>query len=356
MLKEIHEQPQALEETILGRVDGITGQVRFDELENFSLETVERVIITACGTACHAGMIGKYLMEHLAKVPVEVEYASEFRYRQPLLNEKTLVLCISQSGETADTLAAARLAKEKHARVLSICNSMGTSLTRIADRTLYTRAGIEIGVASTKAFSCQLAVLFLLSLYMAQQRKTEEYESILSHVQSLLVLPRQMNELLKISDQIHELARQYYLYHDFLYLGRGVCYPLALEGALKLKEISYLHAEGLSAGEMKHGPIALIEPDVISVVLLGRGITGVKTLANIEEIKARKGKVIAISHPENLDAIPPVEKLLVIPETSEFLAPLLLIIPLQLFAYYVALEKGSDVDQPRNLAKSVTVE
>ena len=223
---------------------------------------------------------------------------------------------------------------------------MGTSLTRIADWTLYTRAGIEIGVASTKAFTCQLAVLFLLALYLAQQRKTIENECILSQVQFLLTLPRQMNELLKISDHIHELAREYYLYHDFLYLGRGVCYPLALEGALKLKEISYLHAEGLSAGEMKHGPIALIEPDVISVVLLGRGITGVKTIANIEEIKARKGKVIAISHPEHLDAIPPVEKLLVIPETSEF----------QLFAYYVALEKGSDVDQPRNLAKSVTVE
>jgi glucosamine--fructose-6-phosphate aminotransferase (isomerizing) len=356
MLKEIHEQPQALEDTILGRVDGITGQVRFDELENFSLETVERVIIAACGTACHAGMIGKYSIEHLAKVPVEVEYASEFRYRQPLLNEKTLVICISQSGETADTLAAARLAKDSHARVLSICNSMGTSLTRIADWTLYTRAGIEIGVASTKAFTCQLAVLFLLALYLAQQLKTIENECILSQVQFLLTLPRQMNELLKISDHIHELAREYYLYHDFLYLGRGVCYPLALEGALKLKEISYLHAEGLSAGEMKHGPIALIEPDVISVVLLGRGITGVKTIANIEEIKARKGKVIVISHPEHLEVIPPVEKLLVIPETSEFLAPLLLIIPLQLFAYYVALEKGSDVDQPRNLAKSVTVE
>ncbi|MCX6089756.1 MAG: glutamine--fructose-6-phosphate transaminase (isomerizing) [Candidatus Atribacteria bacterium] len=356
MLKEIHEQPQALEDTLLGRWDLVNGRVRFDELEGFALGTVERIVIIACGTACHAGMIGKYMIEQLARVPVEVDYASEFRYRDPLIDEKTLVLCISQSGETADTLAAARLARERQAMVLSICNGMGTTLTRISDRTLYTRAGVEIGVASTKAFSCQLAVLFLLSLYLAQQRTTIGNQLLSTHIQSLLALPRQMNDLLKNSATIHELARQYYLYHDFLYLGRGVCYPLALEGALKLKEVSYLHAEGLSAGEMKHGPIALIEPDVISVVLLGKGIAGAKTLGNIEEIKARKGKVIVVSHPDHWGEIPLVEQVITITDTNKYLVPLLMIIPLQLFAYYVALEKGSDVDQPRNLAKSVTVE
>ena len=356
MLKEIHEQPQVLEDTFLGRLDLVYGQVRFDELEDFPLDAIERIVIIACGTACHAGMIGKYMIEKLARIPVEVDYASEFRYREPMVDEKTLVICISQSGETADTLAAARLARDKGAMLLSICNGVGSTLTRITDRTLYTRAGVEIGVASTKAFSCQLAVLFLLSLYLAQQRKTIDNQSLLTLIQSLLTLPRQMSDLLKSSETIHELARQYYLYHDFLYLGRGVCYPLALEGALKLKEISYLHAEGLSAGEMKHGPIALIEPNVICVVLLGKGITGAKTLGNIEEIKARKGKVIVVSHLDQLGEIPLVEQVIAITDTSEYLTPLLMIIPLQLFAYYVALEKGSDVDQPRNLAKSVTVE
>lgn len=356
MLKEIHEQPQVLEDTFLGRLDLVNGRVRFDELEDFPLDAIERIVIIACGTACHAGMIGKYMIEKLARIPVEVDYASEFRYREPMVDEKTLVICISQSGETADTLAAARLARDKGAMLLSICNGVGSTLTRITDRTLYTRAGVEIGVASTKAFSCQLAVLFLLSLYLAQQRKTIDNQSLLTLIQSLLTLPRQMSDLLKSSETIHELARQYYLYHDFLYLGRGVCYPLALEGALKLKEISYLHAEGLSAGEMKHGPIALIEPNVICVVLLGKGITGAKTLGNIEEIKARKGKVIVVSHLDQLGEMPLVEQVIAITDTSEYLTPLLMIIPLQLFAYYVALEKGSDVDQPRNLAKSVTVE
>lgn len=356
MLKEIHEQPQVLEETLMGRINLLDKRVCLEEIAGWD-GNFERITIVACGTANYAGLLGKIFLEKLARIPVEVDYASEFRYRDPLIGENNLVIAISQSGETADTLAAVRLAKEKGARVLAICNVMGSTLTQIADAVIYTRAGIEIGVASTKAFLCQLAVLLLLALHFAEAREIEdeqlEREKIL---EELVSLPRQIREILEEEEIFQNLAREFYLLKDFLYLGRGVFYPLALEGALKLKEISYIHAEGLPAGEMKHGPIALIEPDVASVVLVGSGETRSKVIGNLEEIKARQGKVIAVSWVGDKELEEKADRIIFLPPTLEILSPFLAIVPLQLFAYYVALEKGCDVDQPRNLAKSVTVE
>ena len=355
MLKEIHEQPRVFEDTIAGRVNLARGEVEFEELEDFPLD-FSRVVAVACGTACHAGMLGKLYLEDFVHVPVDVEYASEFRYRDPLLDEKTLVLAISQSGETADTLRAVELAKQKGARILAVCNVLGSSLTRLADWTVYTRAGIEIGVASTKAFLAQMTVLLLFGLFWGKRKGTLPPGTMESLLEEMPTLPRKMRTLLSREEEIHVLAREFYLFKDFLYLGRGLYYPLALEGALKLKEISYIHAEGLAAGEMKHGPIALIEPDVASFVLVGQGERRLKVLGNIEEIKARRGKVIALCDEGDGEVRGKADYVVEIPKTLEVFSPLLAIVPLQLFAYYVALEKGCDVDQPRNLAKSVTVE
>ncbi|MEN3203794.1 MAG: glutamine--fructose-6-phosphate transaminase (isomerizing) [Atribacterota bacterium] len=355
MLKEIHEEPRVFEDTIAGRVNLARGEVTFEELEDFSGE-YNRVVVVACGTACHAGMLGKMYLEDFVRIPVDVEYASEFRYRDPLVGEKTLVVAISQSGETADTLRAVELARKKGAQVLAVCNVLGSSLTRLAHWTVYTRAGLEIGVASTKAFLAQMTVLLLFALFWGRKRGTVSPETLASVLFEIPTIPRKLHALLAKENDVHALAKEFYLFKDFLYLGRGLYYPLALEGALKLKEISYIHAEGLAAGEMKHGPIALIEPDVASFVLVGQGERRLKVLGNIEEIKARRGKVIALCDEGDVEVLEKADYTLEIPKTLEPCSPLLAIVPLQLFAYYVALEKGCDVDQPRNLAKSVTVE
>lgn len=355
MLKEIHEQPQVLEDTLAGRINLLKGKVFLEEVENLPL-SFSRIVIVACGTAYHAGLLGKIYLEKFTRFPVEVDYASEFRYRDPLVDKNTLVICISQSGETADTLAAADLARRKGARVLSICNVMGSSLTRLSQDVIYTRAGVEIGVASTKAFLCQEAVLLLLALYLGDKRGIISQKELLTLLQEMTTIPRHIRSILEESDFIHQLSREFYLLRDFLYLGRGLFYPLALEGALKLKEISYLWAEGLSAGEMKHGPIALVDPEVVSVVLVGKGMTRLKIIGNIEEIRARQGKIIALVSGKDKEVEDKVDRVISIPDGEEMLSPLLAIVPLQLFAYYVALERGCDIDQPRNLAKSVTVE
>ncbi|HHF09010.1 MAG TPA: glutamine--fructose-6-phosphate transaminase (isomerizing) [Candidatus Atribacteria bacterium] len=355
MLKEIHEQPQVFEDTLAGRLDLLGGQVCFEELEEFPMD-FERVVIVACGTACHAGMLGRIFLEKFARIPTEVDYASEFRYRDPLVDSKTLVLSISQSGETADTLAAVSLAREKGCRVVSICNVLGSSLTRISDWVLYTRAGVEISVASTKAFLCQMAVLLLFAIYLGQRRGLLGEEEMRKLLEELVTLPRLIREIFEQEEDISKLAKKFYLFRNFLYIGRGVLFPLALEGALKLKEISYIHAEGLSAGEMKHGPIALVEPGLATFVLVGQDVVRSKIISNMEEIKARQGKIIALCCSGDQEVAERADEVIYIPRVTEYLLPFLAIVPMQLFAYYVALEKGCDVDQPRNLAKSVTVE
>lgn len=355
MLKEIHEEPRVFEDVLAGRIRLHSQEVVLEEMDDFSPRDWRRMILVACGTACHAGMLGKIYLESLARLPVDVEYASEFRYREPLL-EDTLVLAISQSGETADTLKAVERARERGAPVLSLCNVLGSSLTRISDWVLYTRAGVEISVASTKAFLAQVTLLLLLAIFLGEKRGTLDATVKMSLLAELLSLPRKMNEVLQEENRIHQIARQYYRYQNFFYLGRGVFYPLALEGALKLKEVSYVYAEGLSAGEMKHGPIALVGPDLVSVVLVGDGERRTKMLGNIEEIRARQGRIIAIAPQEDSEVAARVDAVIPLPPTLELLSPLLATIPLQLFAYYMALERGCDVDQPRNLAKSVTVE
>jgi glucosamine--fructose-6-phosphate aminotransferase (isomerizing) len=355
MLKEINEEPRVFEDTIAGRLNFTRREIYLEELEGCTSD-FEQVVFLACGTACHAGMLGKLYFEEFGRFQGDVEYASEFRYRNPLVDEKTLVVAISQSGETADTLRAVELARKKGARVLAVCNVLGSSLTRLSDWTVYTRAGLEIGVASTKAFLAQMTVLLLLALFFGRKRGGVSQETLEPFLEEIPTLPRKMHALLAQQEHIHALAREFYLFKDFLYLGRGLYYPLALEGALKLKEISYIHAEGLAAGEMKHGPIALIEPDVASFVLVGQKERRLKVLGNIEEIRARRGKVIALCDEGDEEVAQRADHVIEIPKTLETLTPLLAIIPLQLFAYYVAAEKGCDVDQPRNLAKSVTVE
>ncbi|HSV31511.1 MAG TPA: glutamine--fructose-6-phosphate transaminase (isomerizing) [Atribacteraceae bacterium] len=355
MVKEIFEEPAVFEDVLAGRVNPLHGVIRLEELDGWS-RSWERVVIVACGTAAHAGMLGKHFIERYARIPVAVEYASEFRYREPLIDERSLVIAVSQSGETADTLAAAELARRNHAPVLAICNTIGSSLTRLAERVLFTRAGPEIGVASTKAFLAQMAVFLLMALFLAERNPEKGKEERGALLRELFMIPRRLRDLLEDAPKIQELARQYYQYRHFLYLGRGVYHPLALEGALKLKEISYIHAEGLCAGEMKHGTIALVEPDVASLVLVGQGESRTKILGNLEEIRARQGKVLALTTSGDREVENKAHHLIEIPDGSEDLSPFTAIIPLQLFAYYVAVEKGCDVDQPRNLAKSVTVE
>ena len=358
MLKEIHEQPRAVRDTLIGRVSLESSEILLDEanLTDEHLKAVERVCIVACGTSWHAALVGKFMLERLARIPVEVDYASEFRYRQPLIDEKLLPVFISQSGETADTLAALRYAKTDCPVTLGICNVQGSMLTREATGTIYTHAGPEIGVASTKAFTSQLTALALLALKMGQARGTLPEEESREMIRALYHIPAQMEQYLDDDSEIQALAKVHQHYSDFLYLGRGVNYPIALEGALKLKEISYIHAEGYPAGEMKHGPIALIDEELPVVALAPRDRVFEKMLSNIEEVKARSGIVIAVTDAESEDLTEKADAVVMIPQTLDLLAPLLLALPLQLLAYYIALLRGCDVDQPRNLAKSVTVE
>jgi glucosamine--fructose-6-phosphate aminotransferase (isomerizing) len=362
MLKEIHEQPRAAEETILGRVSQNTGKVFLEELniDEADFRAFERVAIIACGTSWHAGLVGKYAIEQLAGVPVEVDYASEFRYRDPIVDERTLTLVITQSGETADTLAALREAKRRGARSLAICNVVGSMVTREAEGTIYTHAGPEIGVASTKAFTAQLVALQLFALYLAQVRNRLTLEEARRQVRALLELPKLLERTLKTSSQVEEIASKLHTRTDFLYLGRGINFPIALEGALKLKEISYIHAEGYPAGEMKHGPIALIDESVPVVALVPRDDVFDKMLGNIQEAKARGGSIVAVTTDgqDKLSSVlnPSTDFILSLPQTTPVLTPIVMVLPLQLLAYHIAVRRGCDVDQPRNLAKSVTVE
>jgi glutamine---fructose-6-phosphate transaminase (isomerizing) len=362
MLKEIYEQPTAARDTILGRVSLERGQIFLEDL-HISTETflsLEKVTIVACGTSWHAGLVGKYLIEALAQVPVEVDYGSEYRYRNPIISKNSLAIVITQSGETADTLAALREAKRKGASSIAICNVVGSMATREADGTVYTHAGPEIGVASTKAFTSQLVALQLLALYMAQVRGTLDRASIRRHIDELLQLPTLVEQAVKASAAMERVAERFYNRTDFLFLGRGINYPIALEGALKLKEISYIHAEGYPAGEMKHGPIALIDERMPVVAIAPNDHVFEKMIGNVQEAKARGGAVIAITTEGDprMAAVLDTDKdmMLPMPETTALLTPIVMTIPLQLLAYHIAVRRGCDVDQPRNLAKSVTVE
>jgi glucosamine--fructose-6-phosphate aminotransferase (isomerizing) len=362
MLKEIFEQPTAARETILGRVSQDSGKVFLEEMKitEAQLAAVDRVTILACGTSWHAALIGKFLVEQLARVPVEVDYGSEYRYRNPIVTKSTLTVVITQSGETADTLAALREAKREGAPSIAICNVVGSMATRETDGTVYTHAGPEIGVASTKAFTTQLVALYLLALRLGQVRGAISLEASKPHVDALLQLPLLLEQTLKVAPQIEEVAARFHNRSDFLYLGRGINYPIALEGALKLKEISYIHAEGYPAGEMKHGPIALIDEQLPVVNIAPHGHVFEKMIGNMQEVKARGGSIIALTTrgDNKLSAIlnPATDVIIEVPKTSDLLTPILMVVPLQLLAYDIAVRRGADVDQPRNLAKSVTVE
>ncbi|HEX8146882.1 MAG TPA: glutamine--fructose-6-phosphate transaminase (isomerizing) [Pyrinomonadaceae bacterium] len=365
MLKEIYEQPRAVRDTVQGRVSLDTGRVYMDEMDITPAEfkAFDRVLVAACGTSWHAGLAGKYMIEQLARVPVEVDYASEFRYRNPVMSEKTLLVVISQSGETADTIAALREAKELGSKVLAICNVQGSMITRESDGTILTHAGPEIGVASTKAFTSQMIALYLFAMYLGQLRGTLSDDESRRHAQQLAELPVKIEHLLSESDELEELAREFHRATDFLYLGRGINFTVALEGALKLKEISYIHAEGYPAGEMKHGPNALIDERLPVVVVNPREggdraseLRYEKTHSNIVEVKAREGVVISVLTEGDEMSSKVSDHVIEIPESSDLLSPILAIIPLQLLAYHIAVRRGCDVDQPRNLAKSVTVE
>ena len=362
MLKEIFEQPTAARETILGRVSQDSGKVFLEEMRiaDARLEAVERVTILACGTSWHAGLVGKFMIEQLARLPVEVDYGSEYRYRSPIVTPNTLAIVITQSGETADTLAALREAKRHGASSISICNVVGSMATRETDGTLYTHAVPEIGVASTKAFTSQLVALYLLGLRLGQVRGVLSPEASKPHVDALLQLPHLLDETLKVAPDMEEIAARFHTRTDFLYLGRGINYPIALEGALKLKEISYIHAEGYPAGEMKHGPIALIDEQMPVVTLAPKDHVFEKMIGNMQEAKARGGSVVALTTrgDHKLWSILDRDRDFVVelPPVPELLTPIVMVLPLQLLAYDIAVRRGCDVDQPRNLAKSVTVE
>ena len=365
MLKEIYEQPRAVRDTTLGRVSQETGHVFLEEMDITAaeLKALKKVNIAACGTSWHAGQAGKFMIERLARVPVEVDYASEWRYRDPIVEQDTLTLVISQSGETADTLAAQREAKAKGSKTLAICNVVGSAIPREAHGTIYTHAGPEIGVASTKAFTGQLTALYLFALYLAQVRETITPEQARVAVDELTHIPSKIEHLLTLDEKCEELAKLYGRASDFLFLGRGIHYPIALEGALKLKEISYIHAEGYPAGEMKHGPNALIDENLPVVIVAtcdrndALSVTRYeKTISNLKEVKARSGRVIALATEGDEDIREAADHVLHIPAAPDELSAILEIIPLQLLAYHIAVRRGCDVDQPRNLAKSVTVE
>ncbi len=362
MLKEIFEQPRAAEDTLLGRVSVETGRVFLEEIAitEADLRNIDKVALVACGTSWHAALVGKFLIERFAGLPVEVDYGSEYRYRDFIVDRNTLVVVITQSGETADTLAALREARKKGARSLAICNVVGSMATRESEGTIYTHAGPEIGVASTKAFTSQLIALNLLSLYLGQVKGSLRESDARRHITALMQLPKLMEQALKASDAVEEVAGRFFNRSDFLYLGRGINYPIALEGALKLKEISYIHAEGYPAGEMKHGPIALIDSNMPVVSIALNDHLFEKMLGNIQEVKARGGSVIAVTTAghDTLKSVldPAQDAILYLPNVPDMLSPVATVLPLQLLAYYVAVRRGCDVDQPRNLAKSVTVE
>ena len=358
MLKEIYEQPRAVRDTLAGRFSLDSGEVFLDEIgiPDQVLRDIRKIQLVACGTSWHASLVGKFLIEEMVRLPVEVDIGSEFRYRDPLVGEDTLTVVISQSGETADTLAALREAKAKGSATLAICNVMGSMVTREADGTLYTHAGPEIGVASTKAFTSQLVALHLLALHLGSKRGALSNDQVRDHLQELARIPSHMEKALLQDSAIAELAKKFSHVNDFLYLGRGINYPIALEGALKLKEISYIHAEGYPAGEMKHGPIALIDPSMPVLALAPDHPSYEKMLSNMEEAKARDGILLAVATEGNEEITRLADHTMFIPASDPRLTPLVLVIPLQLLAYHIALRRGCDVDQPRNLAKSVTVE
>ncbi|HPF52200.1 MAG TPA: glutamine--fructose-6-phosphate transaminase (isomerizing) [Draconibacterium sp.] len=358
MLKEIYEQPHTIEETFRGRLRNDYSEIVLGGLLDVfpKIEKAERIIIIGCGTSWHAALIGEYLLEEYAQVPVEVEYASEFRYRKPIIRASDVVILISQSGETADTMAALHLAKEKGATVLGICNVVGSSLARETDAGVYTHAGVEIGVASTKAFTAQVTVLTMIALKLAKRKGTISSEEYSQLVKELSEIPEKGRIILESNEKIKQIAEKYYETVNALYLGRGYLFPVALEGALKLKEISYVHAEGYAAGEMKHGPIALVDDNLPVIVVAPQDDYYEKIVSNIQEVKARKGNVIAIVTEGDKTLKEMVTDFIEIPASHPAVAPLLTVIPLQLLAYHIALLKGCNVDQPRNLAKSVTVE
>ncbi len=358
MLKEIFEQPRAIQDTLAGRLREEDGDAFLEDLKlaDAELARVERICLIACGTSWHAALVGKFYIEGQCRVPVEVDIASEFRYRNPVVNDKTLLIAISQSGETADTLAAIREGKARGAKIIAICNVVDSSIAREADGIIYTHAGPEIGVASTKAFVTQLAALYLFTIRLGRARGSVDKAAGQRMIASLVRLPALLEKALEIDPLVEKVARKYMNARDFLYLGRGINYPIALEGALKLKEISYIHAEGYPAGEMKHGPIALIDELMPVVILAPRSANYEKVVSNMEEVIAREGRVIAVVSAGDEELKAKAEVVIEVPEDSEDMSPVLLSVPLQLLAYHVAVLKGTDVDQPRNLAKSVTVE
>jgi glucosamine--fructose-6-phosphate aminotransferase (isomerizing) len=365
MLKEIYEQPRAVRDTALGRVSQDTGHIFLEEMQisEAELRAARKINIIACGTSWHAGLAGKFMIEALARVPVEVDYGSEWRYRNPIVDPDTLTLVVSQSGETADTIAAQREAKSQGSKTLAICNVVGSMITREAAGTIYTHAGPEIGVASTKAFTGQLTALYIFAMYLAQVRGVITADQARADMLELTRIPGKLEHILAHDAACDELAKRYQKVHDFLFLGRGIHYPIALEGALKLKEISYIHAEGYPAGEMKHGPNALIDENLPVVIIATRDVNNPgsvlryeKTISNLKEVKARSGVVIALATEGDEDIKEAADHVLYIPPAPEELSPILEIVPLQLLAYHIAVRRGCDVDQPRNLAKSVTVE
>jgi glucosamine--fructose-6-phosphate aminotransferase (isomerizing) len=365
MLKEIYEQPRAVRDTTLGRVSQETGHIFLEEMEITEAEfrAASKINIIACGTSWHAGQAGKFMIESLARVPVEVDYASEWRYRNPIVDPQTITLVISQSGETADTIAAQREAKARGSKTLAICNVVGSMITREAQGTIYTHAGPEIGVASTKAFTGQLTALYIFAMYLGQVRGVMSAEQAQAAMLELTRIPAKLETILTHDEACDELAKRYQKVHDFLFLGRGIHYPIALEGALKLKEISYIHAEGYPAGEMKHGPNALIDENLPVVMIATRDVNNPgsalryeKTISNLKEVKARSGVVIALATEGDEEIKESADHILYVPAAPEELSPILEIVPLQLLAYHIAVRRGCDVDQPRNLAKSVTVE
>jgi glutamine---fructose-6-phosphate transaminase (isomerizing) len=355
MLKEIHEQPRAVADTLVGRIDLEHDDVLLDGVE-LDVTKIKRIIFVACGTSFHASMVGEFLVEALARIPVEVDLASEFRYRDPIIGPTDLVVAVSQSGETLDTMEAVREAKRKGAMVLAISNVLESSIPRLADHAFYTHAGPEIGVASTKAFTTQLVAMTLLAIYLGRRTQALSKERARALLAELVQLPQKMRDVVESGAQLQVLARRYGNAHGFLFLGRGSQYPIALEGALKLKEISYIHAEGYAAGEMKHGPIALIDENLPVVVLAPRGPFYDKVISNLAEVRARQGKVLAIATKGDNEIGANADDVVLVPDTALELQPILTVLPLQMLSYYVADGKGTDVDQPRNLAKSVTVE
>ena len=357
MLKEIHEQARSVTDTIRGRIDFDAGRVNLDiGFTKEKILSLDRIHSVACGTAYYAALVGKFMIEKLARVPVEVDYGSEFRYREPLLGANSLLLAVTQSGETVDTLAAMEEARRRGLLSIAVVNVVGSQASRLADAAIHLNAGPEIGVASTKAFTSQLVAQFLLALYLAQERKTIDEAEIRKHLQHLAELPNLVGKVLTDGEQYQTLAQKYFRRQDFLYIGRGINYPIALEGALKLKEISYIHAEGYPAGEMKHGPIALIDENMPVVAVVARDVVRSKMLSNIEQVKARGGIVIAVASEGDNEVASKADHMITVPITSPLLTPVLMVLPLQLLAYHIGVRRGCDVDQPRNLAKSVTVE